>query len=256
MVLRLLLSTHPLPAAAVALLVAGLTAALGAATDDILWATASTAAGQASVGWSNDAIDARRDIEADRREKPVVRGLVSRGTLWIGAVVAAPLAVALAVPLGGPETGVMAAAVASAWLYNAGLKATPVSWLPYAMSFGLLPVFAWSVAGRTAPWWVVAGAALLGVAAHLMNVLPDLSRDVGLAGLPHRLGPRRSLMLAAALLAVALGGAYALGAGWRRPTATVAAVVGAALVAGAVAAARRGRTRLAFQVTVAAAAAV
>ena len=33
--------------------------------------------GQASIGWLNDAVDAPRDIAADRRDKPVVTGPVT-----------------------------------------------------------------------------------------------------------------------------------------------------------------------------------
>ena len=49
------------------------------------------------------------------------------------------------------------------------------------------------------------GAALLGVGAHLLNVLPDLDDDAatGVRGLPHRLGPRRIAPVAAAVLVAA-----------------------------------------------------
>ena len=49
---------------------------------------------------------------------------------------------------------------------------------------------------------MVAAGALLGVGAHLVNVLPDLADDAatGVRGLPHRLGARRSSALAAAVL--------------------------------------------------------
>ena len=49
---------------------------------------------------------------------------------------------------------------------------------------------------------MAAAGALLGVGAHLVNVLPDLADDAatGVRGLPHRLGARRSSVLAAAVL--------------------------------------------------------
>ena len=49
-----------------------------------------------------------------------------------------------------------------------------------------------------APWAWVAGAAL-GAAVHLTNVLPDLEDDerTGVRGLPHRIGPRASAVVAA-----------------------------------------------------------
>ena len=66
---------------------------------------------------------------------------------------------------------------------------------------------------------MVAGA-LLGVGAHLLNVLPDLADDeaTGVRGLPHRLGARVVRRLApAVLLAGTVVAAYGPGmdaAGW------------------------------------------
>ena len=76
--------------------------------------------------------------------------------------------------------------------------------LPYAVAFGALPAFV-SLADDPAalpPWWLLAAGALLGVGAHLVNVLPDLADDAatGVRGLPHRLGARRSSALAAGVL--------------------------------------------------------
>ena len=83
-------------------------------------------------------------------------------------------------------------AVASAWLYNARLKSTVLSFAPYALSFGLVPsVVTLGLPGHPwAPWWATAAGALLGVGAHGANVLPDLEDDAatGVRGLPHRLG--------------------------------------------------------------------
>ena len=55
------------------------------------------------------------------------------------------------------------------------------------------------------PWWWPVGAALLGVGAHLLNVLPDLDDDAatGVRGLPHRLGPRWIAPVAAVVLVAA-----------------------------------------------------
>jgi 4-hydroxybenzoate polyprenyltransferase len=105
-------------------------------------------------------------------------------------------------------------ALGSAWAYNARLKSTPFSVVPFSVSFGLLPSLVTLSASEpavAAAWAWVAGAAL-GVASHLTNVLPDLE-DVartGVRGLPHRLGRRVSAVLAAAALVV---GAVAVLAG-------------------------------------------
>jgi 1,4-dihydroxy-2-naphthoate octaprenyltransferase len=50
-------------------------------------------------------------------------------------------------------------------------------------------------------------AATLGVAAHLLNTLPDLDGDggTGIRGLPHRVGERVSRVVATSLLLVGRG---------------------------------------------------
>ncbi|HEX7535542.1 MAG TPA: UbiA family prenyltransferase [Dermatophilaceae bacterium] len=82
-----------------------------------------------------------------------------------------------------------------------------MSWLPYAIAFGMLPAVATlsaSPARRPAAWALTAGA-LFGVAAHLANVLRDLGDDVatGIRGLPHRIGARATALTAAAILLTA-----------------------------------------------------
>src|SRR5690606_29286146 len=81
------------------------------------------------------------------------------------------------------------------------------SWLPYAVSFGLLPIFvvlAHSPDAATSGW-AVAAAALLGLGAHVANTLPDLEDDrrTGVRGLPHRIGPAAARLLAPLVLAAA-----------------------------------------------------
>ncbi|MGH2677396.1 MAG: UbiA family prenyltransferase, partial [Actinomycetota bacterium] len=179
----------------------------GADVATLVWVVASTAAGQASVGWSNDYLDRGRDASAGRTAKPLVAGDVSARTVGIAALAALPASVLLSLPVGLPEAAIMLVAVAAAWAYNLGLKASVLSWLPYAVAFGLAPVYIWRATDDWPPAGIVAGAALLGVGAHLLNVIPDLESDRGaeLNGLPHRLGLRRSLFLACLILALALG---------------------------------------------------
>jgi 4-hydroxybenzoate polyprenyltransferase len=258
-ILALVRATHPLPAVAVTVLVGAVTAARGASAGTLVWVVASSAAGQASVGWSNDYLDRDRDKRAGRAEKPLVAGDVRPGTVLTGALVALPLSALLSGPVGLAESGVMLAAVLSAWGYNLGLKATPLSWMPYAVSFGLAPVYMWMATSGTdlPPAWIVAAAALLGVGAHLLNVLPDLGADRAGAvrGLPHRLGVRGSLLLACGLLAGVLASLLGFGG---PPDAGRAAAAGlaAGLIGGVAWAGIRGRNRLGFRLTIAAAGAI
>jgi 4-hydroxybenzoate polyprenyltransferase len=249
-------ATHLLPAVAVTVLVGLIVAARGADAATLGWAVASTAAGQASVGWSNDYIDRHRDRDAGRTVKPLVAGDVSSRAVLVGAVVALVASPVLSIPLGVAEAVVMLIAVGSAWSYNLGLKATVVSWLPYAVSFGLAPVYVWVAAGDRPPAWLVAEGALLGVGAHLMNTVPDLAADRAgrVRGFPHRLGLLGSLILASGILTAAL--VLVLVAGGTGPWSWPPAVLAGVLIAVAVWMGLMGRTGMGFTLTIAAAGAI
>jgi 4-hydroxybenzoate polyprenyltransferase len=197
----LALSCHPGPALAVTLfaLALGLVAGAGGRTAPLV---VSVFAGQLTIGWLNDLVDARRDARVGRRDKPAALGLVSARTLTVAITCAAAVLVLASAFLGGRAFGVNLFTVACGWAYDLGIKATVLSAVPYALAFGLLPGVATLSAGSWPAGWVVAAGALIGVAAHLTNALPDLDDDAatGVRGLPHRLGARPSLLLAVALL--------------------------------------------------------
>ncbi|NIK60839.1 UbiA family prenyltransferase [Kribbella shirazensis] len=229
----LALACHPGPTVAVTALVTAVAWSAGRAPSGCLLVAATILTGHLSIGWSNDAIDAARDTIVNRQDKPVVRGLVSRRTLAVAAGVM--LLVTVPVSLAnGIASGLMHLLfVACAWAYNLGLKSTAISWLPYAVAFGGLPSFVTlGTAHVWAPWWATAAGALLGIGAHLANVVPDLADDLatGVRGWPQRLGAYARLIapipLAAAtgLLVVAPAGAIGV-IGW-----TALAVVAVLLV--------------------------
>jgi 4-hydroxybenzoate polyprenyltransferase len=99
---------------------------------------------------------------------------------------------------------------------------------------------------------MVAAGALLGVGAHLLNALPDLSDDVqtGVRGLPHRLGARKLRWLAPLVLTMASAVA-ALGP-VTRTVAWVWAAFGLCVVLAVVAMRGRGRVPFAAAVGIAA----
>ena len=109
---------------------------------------------------------------------------MAAGTLDPATVRTAMLAAAVAVVPLSLLSGLFAGclhlvAVASAWAYNLRLKATPLSVLPYAVSFGLLPAFVTAgLPGQPVVGWLVAAGALLGAGAHFANVLPDIDDDL------------------------------------------------------------------------------
>ena len=206
-IVALAMSTHPGPTVAVSVVTAVL--AVGAELDlaRVALVTLAVFLGQVSVGLSNDWIDARRDAAAGRTDKPVARGWISAGAVRTTSLVTLVLAVVFTVPLGWEATVAHVVFIASAWSYNVWLKRTPFSVLPFIVSFGLLPAIVTLAAAPPvfASGWIVAAGALLGVAAHFSNVLPDLDDDAatGVAGLPHRLGRRTSGVVIAGALAAA-----------------------------------------------------
>ncbi|MCP3822743.1 UbiA family prenyltransferase [Streptomyces sp. A3M-1-3] len=218
----LALSCHPGPVVAVTVLATALAVSAGHSGARCALIGAAVLAGQLSVGWCNDAFDARRDAAAGRPGKPVVDGVVSRTAVWAAAYGALVLCVPLSLACGLLAGTAHLAAVAGAWAYNLRLKATALSWLPYVLGFASLPsVVALSLPGRPWPaWWAVTAGALLGVAAHLGDVLPDIPGDLatGVRGLPHRLGVAGTRLLlpvplVAATAVLVLGPAGPVG-GW------------------------------------------
>ncbi|MFC5853066.1 UbiA family prenyltransferase [Streptomyces chlorus] len=205
----LLRSCHLEPTVAVTVFVTVLAVVAGRGAAGSVAVALAVLAGQLSIGWCNDAADAQRDMTCGRGDKPVCTGELPR---WAAAA-AAGTALGLCVPL-SLLSGVAAGAahlggVAAGWTYNLRLKHTVLSPLPYATGFGSLPAFvtlgppspAWP------PWWAVTAGALLGVGAHLSNVLPDIEDDLatGVRGLPQRLGRPACRWLAPVVLLTAVG---------------------------------------------------
>jgi protoheme IX farnesyltransferase len=205
--LGLLRACHPEATVAVTLASALLAVVVGRGPTGTVAAAAALLASQLCVGWHNDWLDAERDALSARRDKPITAGQVSRRTVGIAALVAAPATVGLALLSGWPAAIVATVALAGGLAYNWPLKNTIASPIPYLVSFGALAGFV--VLGRPGaplpPWWLVIAAATLGGGAHFANVLPDLGDDLrtGVRGLPHRLGPAGSWLAASALLGTA-----------------------------------------------------
>ena len=200
----LVLATHAPPTVAVTLVATLLAVSAGVTPGRVVLLCAAVLAGQASIGWSNDWLDADRDRAVGRTDKPVVQGGVRPELLRSAAISAAAVAVVLSLLLGLVPGLLLLTLVGSGWAYNAGLKRTWLSWLGYVVGFGALPAGVVAAATGTplAPWWLVFAGAALGGAAHLANVAPDLEDDLatGVRGLPHRLGARLSALLGALLL--------------------------------------------------------
>ena len=205
----LALSTHPGPTLAVTAIAVILGYGVGLSPWSLVLLGLAFLANQASVGLSNDWLDADRDRAVGRTDKPVAAGRVSTEAARNTAFACAALALVLTIPLGSAATMAHAVFIVSAWAYNLGLKGTVFSVVPYVVSFGLLPLvvtLALPEPAIASPWAMLAGG-MLGVSAHFANVLPDLADDeaTGVRGLPHRAGRRTAgLVIAGALAAASL----------------------------------------------------
>ncbi|MFL6114515.1 MAG: UbiA family prenyltransferase [Catenulispora sp.] len=204
---------HPLPSLAITAMFAALIVQAaphgigpGAAIPAVLL-------GELSIGWSNDYFDAERDRLAGRADKPVAAGAVSRRTVLAAGVGALAASLILAYSINTAVGTVNAVQLLAGWFYNAGLKATPVSGVAYAVGFGLIPEFAVStspVVSAARPSVLIA-AALLGVGGHFANALPDLEADriAGVRGMPNVLAERFGVAVVRATALVLLVGASA-----------------------------------------------
>jgi 4-hydroxybenzoate polyprenyltransferase len=198
---------HPGPCLAVTAVAVALGAGAGLSASRCVLLGAAFLSGQLSIGWLNDLLDHERDRAAGRTDKPIARGEIGVRAVRIACLTAAALCVPLSLALGWRAGLAHLVAVGGGWAYDLRLKSTPLSPLPYALSFGLLPsvvTLAMPEPGW-APWWATLAGALLGVGIHGANALPDIDDDIRLdaRGLPARLGARTTRALTAVSLLAA-----------------------------------------------------
>jgi 4-hydroxybenzoate polyprenyltransferase len=253
----IVLSTHPGPGAAVTAITVLLAVSGGLELWRILVLGLVMGLNQASVGLSNDWIDADRDRAVARPDKPVARGDIAPQLARNVAVGTALASIALSFALGWPAAIAHLVNLGSGWAYNAGLKNTPLSVVPYITAFGVLPSLVTLAAAPPvlSPVWITAAGALLGAGAHFANVLPDLEDDerTGVRGLPHRIGRVGSLLATwVALLAAAVS--LAAGIGFTTPAGITGTGLAAIIaVTGLVLGLRRTPTRVLFRLVILAA---
>jgi len=216
----------------------------------VLSVGAAVLAGQLSVGWHNDWLDAQRDTAAGRPDKPVAAGDISRPAIARCAIAALAAAVPLSFASGWRAALAHLLAVLLAWSYNARLKATLASFVPFAVAFPLLVAFVTlGGPGESWPaWWALATAALLGCSAHLVNAAPDLADDTaaGIRGLPHALGRSRSVSVTVVLLLAATV-VESFGSGHRSWEAAAAVIAVAVTMTAGIVLARRPGSRWLFR---------
>jgi 4-hydroxybenzoate polyprenyltransferase len=164
--------------------------------------------GQLVVGWSNDLYDFDDDLRHQRTNKPLVSGLITKQYLekWLRAMVPFSFVANLLGPLGIRGGLVYMLGIACGVAYNFYFKFSALSPLPYAIAFAALPSSIAISKDVTPPLWMWLGGALLGMAAHFINVLKDMKEDhvSGIKGLPQRLGTRGSVVAAVVLISVSV----------------------------------------------------
>ena len=164
--------------------------------------------GQLVVGWSNDLYDFDDDLRHQRTNKPLVSGLITKQYLekWLRVMVPFSFVANLLGPLGIRGGLVYMLGIACGVAYNFYFKFTVLSPLPYAIAFAALPSSIAISKDITPPLWMWLGGALLGMAAHFINVLKDMKEDhvSGIKGLPQRLGTRGSVVAAVVLISVSV----------------------------------------------------
>lgn len=177
------------------------------------WGVAATIfTGQLIVGWTNDLFDFSDDLKHRRAKKPLVNGSISKQTLNVALSFAIPLNVALSLfgPLGYSGGIIAISGVVVALSYNYCFKFNLLSPLPYAICFAGLPFAIAKGAGQSVDIFGLVTGALLGIAAHFLNVLKDLDKDreSGIRGAPQVLGASRSTMIAALFVVAGIFSGY------------------------------------------------
>jgi 4-hydroxybenzoate polyprenyltransferase len=164
--------------------------------------------GQLVVGWSNDLVDFEDDLRHQRMKKPLVAGTISQDFLmgWLNIVTPLALIINFFGPLGPIGGGISILAIGLAVAYNFYFKFTALSPLPYSIAFASLPSCMALSKDQFPPLWMWLGGALLGTAAHFINVIKDMKQDhvSGIKGLPQRCGTRASIVIALSLVVAAV----------------------------------------------------
>jgi 4-hydroxybenzoate polyprenyltransferase len=209
-------AAHPVQAVVTAGVMGAAASLSGRPDREFALVTATVLVGQAIIGWHNDVVDRKRDAAHERPGKPVAAGALEPGSVWFAICCGVLLVVPLALGSGLRAGCAYLLSVLVALLGNVLLRKSVWSWVPWAVSFALLPAYlsygGWGGQAQGDPPTVLMTvlAALLGVCVHVLLALPDLVADNedGLRHLPLRLALRTGaprllrLTLVATLLVV------------------------------------------------------
>ena len=174
---------------------------------------------QVAISLHNDWCDRALDAAA-KPWRAIPSGAAPAGRVRAAAWLLAAFSLGFAAAINRRETLLDVVGIGAGFAYNARLKRTAWSWLPFAIAFPLLPVFGGVALPmlHAPPSWLFVSYAIgvpAAVAIHLADTIRDLDADAafGVQGLAHRLGVRRAraLRTALALLAALVAGYWLLG---------------------------------------------
>jgi len=200
---------HPIPSLLTTLAAAGFALIFGIGLRDVRlwWIAAIMLLVQFSISALNEWADADLDRRAGR-QRPIPLGLVLPGTALAVAVLCAVGAFLLSTlaSFGTVSLLLVGIGLACGWAYDLRFKATPLSFLPFAVAFPLMPFWIGLLAGRPASALVIlflAGSPLA-TAIHLADAIPDRDRDqaAGLKTLAVALGRPGAELIAVSLLLI------------------------------------------------------
>lgn len=181
--LALLQAAHPRQGVATAAAVAAAAFVAGRPGLEVGLVALTVLVGQSVLGWHNDIVDAEDDRRAERHDKPVADGRLDPSAVWFAVLVGLFALLPLAVANGGYAAAAYGASLLVGLAGNVVLRATALSWLPWAVSYALLVPFL-SYGGLGGQYEgdppnpaLVAVAALLGVGVHFLRALPGLVQD-------------------------------------------------------------------------------
>ena len=200
---------HPIPSLLTTLAAVGFALIFGIGTGDsrLWWIAAIMLLVQFSISAVNEWADADLDRQAGRR-RPIPLGLVSPSTALTVAVLCAVGAFLLSTlaQFGTVALLLVGIGLACGWAYDLRLKGTPLSFLPFAIAFPLMPFWIGLLAGRpsSALGILFLGGSPLATAIHLADAIPDRDRDraAGLRTLAVVLGQPGAELVAVGLLLV------------------------------------------------------
>ncbi|MGI9157487.1 MAG: UbiA family prenyltransferase [Marmoricola sp.] len=218
----MLRATHPRQSVLTALVVAVAALFSGRPLREWLVAGAAVLVVKGILGLVNDVVDRERDaatgVTGKPGAKPVAEGRLPAGNASFAAVCLMIIAIPLSLQNGYAAALALLGSLLAGLAYELRLRRTALSWLPWAVGFGLLPAFlsygGWGAGLHGAPptWAMTVLVALLGVGVHFLTSLPDLVADnkSGVRHLPLRLalktGASRLLVISAAYTALVVVG--------------------------------------------------